>query len=224
VGRDLLGHDGVHDAVRQQVRRAHPLPGGHLCSPVRAAVQDRACPFRRQRCEPGVARGDHPAGRQQGERSAAGSLAEQYGHRRDGELDHLGDAAGDLTGQGALLRGGGQLRAWRVDDADQGQPQLVCHPHPAARGAQRGGPERSATGLGEPVLADQHAGCAREGGQRQDQRVAGLPGLGAAERQDVVRGVPQQFADARPVPSAGQGDRGPGVRPWRRGYRLRLLR
>ena len=55
----------------------------------------------------------HPVGRQQGQRSAAGALAEQQADRRRVEQHQVLQRPGDLAGQPALLGLARQRRARR---------------------------------------------------------------------------------------------------------------
>ena len=61
--------------ARQQVERAHPLrPAAISGGVVGVAVHDRRRALRRQRRQPAVLRAEHPVGRQQRQRAAAGAL------------------------------------------------------------------------------------------------------------------------------------------------------
>ena len=75
--------------------------------------------------------------------------------------DQVGQAAGDLAGQPAVLGRGGERRALGVDDGHQRQPQLGGQPHAAPGLAQRLGTHRVVRGLPAPVLAEEDARRAR---------------------------------------------------------------
>ena len=140
-----------------QVERAHALGAGHVGCVVEVAVHDRARTLRRQRRQPAVLGGDHPVGRQQRERAAAVALTEQQAQGRRVEGDQVGEAAGDLAGQPALLGLHRQRGAGGVDHGHQRQVQLGGEPHPAPGLAQRARAERVRLGLPAPVLAEEDA-------------------------------------------------------------------
>ena len=123
----------------------------------------------RQRREPGVLGGDHPVGGQEGQRAAAVALAEHQAQGRRGQGDELGQAAGDLAGQAAVLGLGRQGGALGVDHGDQRQAQLGGEPEAAAGLAQRLRAHRVVGGLAAPVLAEEHARRLPEPRQRDEQ-------------------------------------------------------
>ena len=92
-------------------------------------------------------RAHHPVGGQQGQRSPAGALAEEQADGRGVEQDEVGQRAGDLAGQPALLGLLGQGGARGVDDGEQRQLELVGELHAAPRLAQAGRAERGAGAL-----------------------------------------------------------------------------
>ena len=152
-GVRALGHHAVDDPGPPQVGRPHALGLRHLPGVVDVAVHDRRRALRRQRAQPAVGRGQHPVGRHQRQRAAAGALAEQHRQRRRLEHHQVVQAAGDLPGQPALLGLPGQRGAGGVDEGDQRQPQLLGQVHAAPRLAQRRRAERRRHALAPPVLA-----------------------------------------------------------------------
>ncbi len=102
-GVGLLGDDPVDDAAAVEVERAHLLGARHLGGVVEVAVHDRGGALGRQRRQPRVLRGDDPVGGQQRERAAAVALAQHQAQRGRVEGDEVGQPAGDLAGQAAVL-------------------------------------------------------------------------------------------------------------------------
>ena len=142
---------------------------------------------------------------QQRQRAAARALAEQHAQRRGVEHHQVGQAAGDLAGQPALLGLLGQRGAGGVDHGDQRQPQLGGQPHAAPRGPQRAGAERRLRGLAAPVLAEHDRRRAAEPGQREEQPGVALALAGAVQRHHVRR-ARAGAAAARPAGrAAGTG-------------------
>ena len=174
-------------------------------------MHDRAGALGRQRGEPGVLGGDHPVGRQERQRPAAVALAEHQAQGRSGERDELGQAAGDLAGEPAVLGIGGERGALGVDHRDQRQPELGGKAEAAPGLAQRPRSHRVVGRLAAPVLAQEHARRLAEPRQRHQQPGVLLALAGAAERDDVGGGVPEQAAYAGTVRTAGPGDRVPRV-------------
>ena len=156
-------------------------------------------------------RGYHPVGRQQSKGAATGALAHHDRQRRSLQHHHVGETAGDLTGQPALLSLDRERRARGVDDRHQGEVELVGQMHAASRLAQRPRAQRAEERLTSPVLSEQDARRPAEPRQREQQSRIGLALSGAVERDDVGRGVPQQPPHAWPSGIAGARHRVPSV-------------
>ena len=127
------------------------------------------------------------------------------------EGDQVGQAAGDLAGQPAVLGVGGERGALGVDDRHQRQPELGGQPHPAPGLAQRLGTHRVVGGLAAPVLAEEDARRLAEAHQRDQQPGVALALAGPVEGDDVAGGVPQQPSYAGPVRAPRPGHRVPRV-------------
>ena len=169
-GVGVLGDDPVDDAGPQQVQRAHPLLRGQLGGVVGVAVQDRRRALGRQRRQPGVLGADHPVGRHQRQRPAAGALPEQHADASaPSSVDQLGEAAGDLAGHAALLgllrqRGAGVSMTLTSGSSSSSASRM---PRRASR--RPAGPSGCVQRLAATVLAEHHAGRAAEPGQRDEQ-------------------------------------------------------
>lgn len=111
MGRRRLRHDGVDDAVLEEVSGSHTLQGRHLTRSARVAVHDRTGSLGWQRRQPCVLGGYDTTPGQQRERTPATPLAQEDRHRRHGQLGHVGEAPGDLGGQRTLLGVGRQIGA-----------------------------------------------------------------------------------------------------------------
>ena len=100
-------------------------------------MHDRAGALRRQRREPGVLRGDtRSAGSSASAPPPLPSPSIRHSVGRV-EGDQVGEAAGDLAGQPAVLGLGRQRGALGVDHGHQRQAELGGQPHPAPGLAQR---------------------------------------------------------------------------------------
>ena len=172
-------------------------------------------PFRRQRGQPAVQRGQHPVGGHHRQRRPAAALAEQHRHRRGVQRDEIGQAAGDLAGQAVLLGLGRQRRSGGVDDQHQRQLQ-ARRPAPC-----RGAPP--AARPGRPIPPTTRCCPSTTAGWPPNRASASsvvAPRRGRAGQQHPFGGaVPQQIArpragpaGARPPPTPTPARRAPARR------------